>query len=100
MAKDVDPFAKTWETARKLGSVSRRDLLRGAAVTVGGGAIVAGSALPAQAKMAQKVAAYQDKPKGDASCSSCSYFKAPNSCILVDGTISPTGWCRFYAKKS
>lgn len=100
MANDLNPFAKAWEIARALGSVSRRDILRGAAVTVGGAAIVAGTALPAEAKMAQKAAAYQDTPKGDASCASCSYFKAPDACILVDGTISPKGWCRFYAKKS
>ena len=52
------------------------------------------------AKMAQKAAGYQDKPKGDQSCANCTLFKAPDSCTLVDGTIVSSGWCRFYAKKS
>ncbi|HEV2561269.1 MAG TPA: hypothetical protein VGT78_03940 [Rhizomicrobium sp.] len=81
-------------------AVSRRDLLRSAAIIAGGAAIVVGTALPAEAKMPQKAAAYQDTPKGDLACASCALFKAPSSCTLVDGTISPNGWCRFYSKKS
>ncbi|HKD22510.1 MAG TPA: twin-arginine translocation signal domain-containing protein [Rhizomicrobium sp.] len=81
-------------------SVSRRQLLRGACIAAGGAAVLAGSVIPAQAKMTQKAAGYQETPKDKASCSTCALFKAPNSCTLVDGTISPNGWCRFYAKKS
>jgi len=80
--------------------VSRRQLLRGACIAAGGAAVLAGSVIPAQAKMTQKAAGYQETPKDSASCSNCALFKAPNSCTLVDGTISPNGWCRFYAKKS
>jgi hypothetical protein len=40
--------------------------------------------------MAQKAVEYQDTPKGD-----CSLFQEPNSCTLVDGEISPAGWCKF-----
>jgi hypothetical protein len=79
-------------------SISRRQLLRGAAATAGGIAAVLAASSPAQAKMAQKAAGYQDGPKGDQTCASCSLFKAPAACILVDGTISPNGWCRFYKK--
>ena len=80
---------------------SRRQLfLRGATIAAGGAAVLAASALPAQAKMPQQVAAYQNTPKGDQSCANCSLFKAPSSCTLVDGTISPTAWCRFYSKKT
>ena len=86
--------------AESLSPVSRRDLLRGAAATIGGAAIVVGTSLPAQAKMSEKAAGYQETPKDGASCASCALFKAPNSCTLVDGEISPNGWCRFYAKKS
>jgi len=78
---------------------SRRQLFRSAAVCVAGTALLAST--EAEAKMAQKAAGYQDAPAKDgASCASCSLFKAPSSCTLVDGTISPNGWCRFYAKKS
>jgi hypothetical protein len=83
-----------------LSPVSRRDLLRGAAATVGGAAALAVTIAPAEAKMTPTAAAYQDKPKGDASCASCALFLPPSSCTLVDGTISPNGWCRFYSKKS
>jgi len=79
---------------------SRRQLLRGAAVAAGGAAVLFSAVQPAQAKMAQSAAGYQDKPKGDQSCSSCALFKPPSSCSLVDGTISSSGWCRFYSKKS
>jgi hypothetical protein len=98
MIHDLKIFSQARERAPA--SVSRRDLLRGAAVIAGGAAIVVGTVLPAQAKMPQKAAAYQDSPKGDANCSSCALFKTPSSCTLVDGTISPNGWCRFYSKKS
>jgi len=39
--------------------------------------------------MAQKVAEYQDTPKGDQQRNNCSLFQEPNSCTLVDGDISP-----------
>ena len=85
----------------KSAKLSRRDIfLRGATIAAGGAAVLAASALPAQAKMPQQAAAYQNTPKGDQSCANCSLFKAPSSCTLVDGTISPTAWCRFYSKKS
>jgi hypothetical protein len=80
--------------------VSRRGLLRGVAAMIGGAAALLAAGGTAIAKMAQKAAGYQDKPKGDQSCANCTLFKAPDSCTLVDGTITPGGWCRFYAKKS
>lgn len=79
--------------------VSRRELLRGAAVTAGGAAILVSSVLPAEAKMPQKASGYQTTPKGKASCASCIHFEPPSSCGIVAGKISPKGWCRFYVKK-
>jgi hypothetical protein len=44
---------------------------------------------------------YQTKPgKGGAKCSGCALFKAPSSCQVVTGKISPNGWCIAYAPKS
>ena len=80
-------------------SVSRRQMLQSACIAAGG-AVLAGTVTPAEAKMMQKGAGYQDTPNTGASCADCALFKAPNACTLVDGTISPNGWCRFYAKKS
>lgn len=79
--------------------VSRRSLLRGVAVAAGSAAFLAATVEPAAAKMTQQAAGYQDKPSGDQTCASCALFQAPASCTLVDGTISPNGWCRFYRKK-
>jgi hypothetical protein len=79
--------------------LSRRVLLK--RVTLGGAAVLLAAApRPAAAKMTESAAGYQDNPKGDASCTNCTLFVAPASCQIVDGAISPKGWCRFYAKKS
>jgi hypothetical protein len=88
------------ERERNVMDVSRRHLLRSVAITAGGAAVLIGMAVPAQAKMSQTAAAYQDTPKDDHSCANCTLFRPPSSCTIVDGTISPTGWCRFYAKKA
>lgn len=80
--------------------LSRRQILRGAAIAAGSAAVLAGTVVPAQAKMSQKAAGYQGTPKDGASCATCALFTPPSSCNLVDGTISPNGWCRFYSKKS
>ena len=41
--------------------------------------------------------AYQNRPKGISNCATCSFFKAPKSCALVEGEVSPNGWCKLYA---
>ncbi len=77
----------------------RTTLLRSAACAAGAIA----SLLPvreAAAKMAQTGVAYQTTPKGDQQCSNCSLFQPPSACTLVDGTISPSGWCKFWVKKA
>jgi len=82
------------------GRISRRlILLRGAGCAAG----AAASLIPlkqAAAKMSQQSVAYQDSPKGDQQCNNCSLFQAPSGCTLVDGNISPTGWCKFWVKKA
>jgi hypothetical protein len=81
-------------------AVSRRALLTGAALTFGIAAtcMVAKHAA-AQAKLSQTDAKYQNQPKGDQSCNACQHFQAPSSCQVVDGTISPQGWCQLFVKK-
>jgi len=79
---------------------SRRGLFHVAAVAACSLFAVIATAGTAIAKMAQKAAGYQDKPKDDQKCSGCALFKAPDSCTLVDGSISADGWCRFYSKKA
>ena len=49
------------------------------------------------AKMTKAQAEYQDAPKGIQMCSTCSLFEEPRACKVVDGDISPNGWCKSYA---
>ena len=81
-------------------SLSRRQVMRSAAVTAGGIAVLFSMGSPAEAKMTFQGSGYQSTPKGTQNCAGCSLFQSPSSCILVDGNISPNGWCRFYRKKN
>jgi hypothetical protein len=62
----------------------------------------------AAATMDQKTAQYQSKPKNSQQCSGCSLFipaktnptKSNGTCKLVKGDITPTGWCKFWSKKT
>lgn len=54
----------------------------------------------AQSKTSKKVAKYQDHPNKGQQCSDCRFFRPPKSCQLVEGDISPNGWCSFFAKKT
>lgn len=89
--------------AKDQAAISRRSILRGATVLAGGAAIVAASIVSAAAqsgKMSKQAAQYQDGPKSGQKCLDCSFFVQPSSCKLVDGTVSPVGWCKFFAKKA
>ncbi len=90
-------FSRTAST-----ELTRRSVLRSATLVAGGTAIVAGglTAQRAEAKMTEQAAAYVDVSKTDQQCSNCSLFIEPSSCRLVDGKISPKGYCKFYVKKS
>jgi anaerobic selenocysteine-containing dehydrogenase len=82
--------------------LSRRSILRGA-VLLASGTLAAAviQVKPAYAQKAAKEATkYQDSPKDGQKCSDCAFFQAPSSCSVVDGTISPNGWCMLYSKKS
>jgi hypothetical protein len=87
------------DPGRKL---SRRSVLRDAALFAG--AALAATVVPsrealAQQKASQQAMQYQDKPNGDKRCSNCLSFIAPGSCAIVEGTISPNGYCLGWAKK-
>lgn len=52
-------------------------------------------------KVAQAIVQYQPQPKGDQKCSGCMHFIAEsNTCKVVEGQISPEGWCTLWAKKA
>jgi hypothetical protein len=80
---------------------SRRHILKG--VVVLAGAALASSLgtrdARAQKKASKESMKYQDKPNMDKQCSNCSQFVSPDSCNIVEGTISPRGYCVAWQKK-
>ncbi len=94
----------------KEGNLSRRDVLRGAmAVGIGllAPGVLLGSSSAAEVsvvgtakKLSQADVKYQKMPKDQQKCADCVHFMAPNFCNLVEGTISPDGWCVLWAKKT
>jgi High potential iron-sulfur protein len=79
--------------------------------------IASAALLPALARHLTSVAAadsskasqasmhYQTSPKGDAQCSKCQFFipgqdaQSNGTCRIVDGSISPHGYCMAFAAK-
>jgi hypothetical protein len=79
--------------------VSRRALLQAAA---GAAALLGAAAVPANAqlKVSKPSVAYQDQPDGSRRCALCAHFVEPGSCQIVEGSISPQGYCRLFAAAS
>ncbi len=47
-------------------------------------------------KFTKKVAGYVDKGRGPPEvCGMCHYFLDPDQCVLVEGPITPRGWCNY-----
>lgn len=84
----------------KQDKVTRRDALKQIVVLPALALLAAGGAAPALAADNKKQFRYQDKPghKGQ-KCSGCRFFRAPDSCKIVTGTISPNGWCIAWVKR-
>jgi len=77
---------------------AKRRMLLGVGFAAVGGAVCARAAAQ-QSKISKDQAKYQDKPKGEQRCDGCAHFLAPESCKLVEGKISPAGWCTLYTAK-
>ena len=78
--------------------VSRRVVLTGTVLTLG--AAAATMVVPraaAEQKMSPEQAKYQGTPKGDQRCDGCNNFQSPKGCKIVQGDISPSGWCQYFA---
>jgi hypothetical protein len=60
----------------------------------------------AQGKASKSAMKYQDKPNNGQECDGCVQFvpgassKAKGTCKVVDGDVSPKGWCIAYVKKA
>ncbi len=87
--------------------VTRREFVRGAIVLPALAGLMIAGTTAAQAKGSQAQFKYQSKPSEGHKCSGCTFFipgssaTANGTCKIVDGSISPNGWCTaFAAKKS
>jgi High potential iron-sulfur protein len=67
--------------------------------------LVTESARADDSKVAQSAVQYQTKPNGDKQCSKCAFFipgataDANGTCKIVDGVISPNGYCTAFNAK-
>ena len=77
----------------------RRRLLLIAAAAVGAATAGGSGSAEAALKVSASAAGYQDNPNGDKQCSKCVHFLPPSSCKMVDGTISPQGYCRLFSPR-
>lgn len=82
---------------------SRREFIKTVGVAAAAAACGSTAAVKAQEykpqeqkKLTQAAAKYQDHPNGNDGCGACPYFQFPKSCVLVEGDISPMGWCRMF----
>jgi len=84
-------------------SVSRRNFLSiasiGGGVLIGVGLANSVSAAPKK-KFTQQQAHYQPIPKQGQRCQNCSLWQAPTACQVVEGQVSPAGWCILYQAKA
>jgi hypothetical protein len=76
--------------------ISRRRVLRYAGALLAATTVVATHGARAQQKSSKEAAQYQDSPEGDQQCSGCRFFIEGGTCEIVEGDISPEGWCRLY----
>ena len=89
-------------------TVSRSEFVKKAAILPAlAGLLYAAGSLPARAAKGSKTQfKYQDKPNGSKKCSNCTFFiagKTPTAngtCKLVDGDISPNGYCIAWSGKT
>lgn len=81
---------------------SRRSALKSTLVLAGAACagVLTAERARAQQKASKEAMKYQDKPNGDQKCSNCLQFEPPASCKVVDGKISPDGYCIAFVKKA
>jgi hypothetical protein len=75
----------------KQGNVVSRRLV----VTVAAGAAHRAAAQVGP-KMTRVAAKYQEMPRDGLSCEACTFFRRPASCQVVEGAVSPNGWCQLF----
>jgi len=75
--------------------VTRRCLVHLALLGAASGAAQAQQRI---AKASKKVAGYVDKQKDSTqNCTACHFYIDPLECMLVEGPVSPWGYCNYFA---
>ena len=80
--------------------ISRRAALAGTALALGATITATAARQAAAQQIPQELAQYEDTPKGDDYCEVCNYFQPPKACKVVQGEISPNGWCQLFSRKT
>lgn len=86
---------------------NRREALARSGRVIAGIAVCTLSALPGRtlaAKASKRDFSYQDHPKDGKHCADCRLFSRVDGdkgvCAVVEGDVSPTGWCMAFSLKS
>ncbi|MFZ1017628.1 MAG: hypothetical protein WAN39_07125 [Candidatus Cybelea sp.] len=83
----------------------RRSFLEGLVLLPALAATLGGIAAADSSKATKSAMHYQSSPSGSMQCSGCKFFipgsdaKSDGTCQVVDGAISPTGYCMAYSAK-
>ena len=86
--------------------MNRKDALQKFIVLPALAGLFATTTTVAQAKGSKSQFKYQDKPNGNQKCGECSLFipaksaSADGECKVVEGSISPNGWCTAFSPKA
>ena len=84
---------------------TRRTFLQGMIVLPALAGLLTAAASADASKASKAAMHYQDSPNGTSQCSGCKYFvpgesaTAAGSCQIVDGSISPKGYCMAFTAK-
>lgn len=85
--------------------MNRREALKALTLPALAAAMAGTMVTTAEAKASKTSVKYQTSPKGAQKCADCKFFIAGKSktatgtCQIVDGDISPNGWCTAFTKK-
>jgi len=77
--------------------INRRAWMLAALAAASGLDLAAVRAPRAAEKMSKQEAEYQDSPKDIRTCATCTLFEPPRACKVVEGDVSPYGWCKAFA---
>jgi hypothetical protein len=86
--------------------MTRRTFVANAVVLPALAGLLLAETTTAQAKASKAQFKYQATPNSGHKCSQCRFFvpgsssKANGTCQIVEGSISPNGWCTAFAAKS